>query len=430
MGCMNESRARLLSLKDQRIPALTSILGPGAVDMLSAAFEAGGGRVHSARLSQVSWTPGRSLNVVFAARVSSGLGLKPREERLVLAAGTSLPDGAVQLEDATGSRVAIWRLERDPALPGLATAFDPGAARGLLDGLDVPDGAVTPQLRAYRPGRRAVVELATRKSRVFVKAVPPAQIERLQAVHEQMSRHLPVPRSHGWSAEHGLVVLQALPGVSLRKCLLDGRLALPDPSQIVQMLDCIPAPDDRQAAPAQAEGAPGAAVLLRAIVPECTPFIDRLTQALDTDRPSEPLVPVHGDLHEAQMTVQGGTLAGLLDIDTAGLGERIDDWATLLGHLAVLRDALPAASARRIEPYARRLMSFADHDAAEPARLRLRIAAVILGMATGPFRVQSPAWVVDTRRRIELAGAWLESSREHANMKAFSDSSQASLIRA
>ena len=40
-------------------------------------------------------------------------------------------------------------------------------------------------------------------------------------------------------------------------------------------------------------------------------------------------------------------------------------------------------------------------------QLRPRIAAAVLGLATGPFRVQVPGWAEVTRDRIELAARWL-----------------------
>lgn len=44
----------------------------------------------------------------------------------------------------------------------------------------------------------------------------------------------------------------------------------------------------------------------------------------------------------------------------------------------------------------------------DPRSLRLRTAAVILGLATGPFRVQENVWPTATKRRIDLAMQWVE----------------------
>lgn len=427
---MNESQKRLLTLRDPALPALPAIFGPESGELLSAALSAVDGKLDSARLAQVSWWPGRSLQAVFRARVSPAGNAASRDERIVVATGASLPEGALQLQGPEGARVALWQMERDPALPGLAVALDAQRARSLLDSLDVPAGPVTTRVRAYRPGRRAVVELQSARQRVFVKVVPPAAIQGLQELHQQMAPGLPVPRSHGWSEEHGLVVLQALPGLTLRQTLLDSRLRVPAADQIPQLLDRLPALSSGRKAPAQAEAAPAAIALLRQLLPEYGERFDALAAAFAEDRKSEARVPVHGDLHEAQIMVQQGAITGLLDIDTAGLGERVDDWATMLGHLAVLREAVPQAARKRIEPLARRLMALADQDTGDPARLRLRIAAVIMGLATGPFRVQTGTWLEETRRRVLLAETWVANARKHANMNEFSDNSQAGLIRA
>ena len=45
------------------------------------------------------------------------------------------------------------------------------------------------------------------------------------------------------------------------------------------------------------------------------------------------------------------------------------------------------------------------------AQLRPRVAAAVLGLATGPFRVQQAGWAEHTQRRLELAAQWVASSR-------------------
>ena len=50
----------------------------------------------------------------------------------------------------------------------------------------------------------------------------------------------------------------------------------------------------------------------------------------------EEMVPVHGDFYEGQLLADDGRVTAVLDIDTAGPGERSDEWATLLAHLSAL----------------------------------------------------------------------------------------------
>ena len=148
----------------------------------------------------------------------------------------------------------------------------------------------------------------------------------------------------------------------------------------------------------------GAAAVLGAVAPELRPRLDALTSALEAaDRGTHDLVPVHGDFYEAQLLVDGGAVVGLLDVDAAGGGHRIDDWATLLGHLAVLEQVLPCpgAAAR----YRRRIEAAALER--WPARqVRPRVSAVLVGLATGPFRVQQAGWPEVTSQRLALAEEW------------------------
>ena len=91
-------------------------------------------------------------------------------------------------------------------------------------------------------------------------------------------------------------------------------------------------------------------------------------------RPGEP-VPVHGDFYEGQ----------------------------LLAHL------LTAAMTNEREPvrrYAEAVLNHAQRRVA-PADLRRRTAAGLLGLATGPLRVQQPKWAEHTAARIRLARDWL-----------------------
>ncbi|MGQ0573367.1 MAG: phosphotransferase, partial [Pseudonocardia sp.] len=116
----------------------------------------------------------------------------------------------------------------------------------------------------------------------------------------------------------------------------------------------------------------------------------------------EPLVPVHGDLYDSQLLVDGGRVTGLLDVDTAGGGHRVDDWANLLAHLSVLADE-GLAPARG---YGAELLAHAERRLPR-GRLRPRVAAAVLGLATGPFRVQQRDWAARTERRLDLAQRWL-----------------------
>ncbi len=79
----------------------------------------------------------------------------------------------------------------------------------------------------------------------------------------------------------------------------------------------------------------------------------------------------------------------------------------MIGHLSTL--ALDSAARGAILRYRNQLLEdFAS--AIDLSALRLRAAAVILGLATGPFRVQESKWQQQTERRIALAEEWATSS--------------------
>jgi hypothetical protein len=411
IGPMLQPIDRLRALRDPALPALPTLLGSDAAELVDAVL-GGRGLVRRPRPTGVTWRPGRSLTVRFDA------SLADRGQRstvtVILTTGGALPAGATLLErDGAGGpsmTVAGWRMPDDPLLPGLAVAMDRAGAARLVRAVGVTDSSVAPLLRAYRPGRRAVVELRGRQARVFVKVVRPGSIERLQAIHAALADRLPVPRSQGWSPDLGVVVLQALPGRLLRDALCEGRdvpAGHEHEALLALVLGCVGLESLEGRSPSPIERLTDHVRLLAAIMPDESSTIESLVRAIgpETDGPR---VPVHGDYYEGQVLASAGRLVGLIDVDTAGLGRPGDDPATLLGHLAVLADAVSVAR-RSIHRHAEAALRAFDARL-DPVDLRRRTAAVVLGLATGPFRVQSRAWPVETARRIALAGRWIESA--------------------
>lgn len=405
---MNEGARRLVALRDPDLPAMPAMLGPEAAAMLAPAAAAAGGSVESVRVAQVTWKPGHSLTVLYEARLRIAGSLVA--EALVAHTGQGIPAGAAIIEGKCGLRVTAWTVRDDPALPALRTVLDPAGARALLDTVEAPRGPVQPRLRAYRPGRRAVVELVGPGVRLFAKLVRPHRIADLQRLHRHFADALPVPPSLGWSAEHGIVLLGALPGETLREALARADVALPGVAEVLGLLDAVPPPPDGRRAPSLAHAATAHAGLLSRIVPEAANRIAAIIEQVHEDAEG-PLAPCHGDYYESQVMVAGGRVAGLLDIDTAGLGERTDDYANLLAHLSAWAPMAPDPA--RVRAYGREVIAVADR-MAPPAVIRRRVAAALVGLATGPFRVQSPAWPAETLGRLAHAERWLESARKVA----------------
>ncbi len=123
---------------------------------------------------------------------------------------------------------------------------------------------------------------------------------------------------------------------------------------------------------------------------------------------SEEMVPVHGDFYEGQLFADDGRVTAVLDIDTAGPGERSDEWATLLAHLSAL--TLDTAGRETAPGYADAVLAYAERRV--PAQqLRQRTAAALLGLAIVPFRVQKHQWPEHTVARLDLAMTWLAKAR-------------------
>src|SRR5690606_26313906 len=139
--------------------------------------------------------------------------------------------------------VGVWRVPYDPALPGMAPAVDPIQTEKLLVDLGSSPGPVEIRLRAYRPRRRAVVQVTGQDHTLSLKAVRPSHVDDLHRIHRALSPHLPIPASMGVDDAKGLVALEALPGVTLRHILEDPTAATPPIEQIVGLVADLPAPE-------------------------------------------------------------------------------------------------------------------------------------------------------------------------------------------
>lgn len=325
--------------------------------LLAAAFPG----LRSSRPVSVSVSPNGSAVVRHTVLPADG------RARTVVATTDSVP-GATVLE-SDGLRVALWAWPHDPRLPGLARVD--AVLRGL--GREAPL-----KVRGYRPGRRAVLQVGD----TYVKVVRPSAVQALVERHAALAGHLPVPEVLH-ATDDGVVVIPTLPG----------RPWQPGPggyAQLSALLDALPAVD--RPARGHLERVGHFTSVLRLTVPEVP--VD-----LAFPEPGEsPREPVHGDLHEGQILMGDSGITGLLDVDTVGLGDRADDWATLLAHLAVrgrddhgLRDEIE----RRIPR----------------AHLRPRVAAALLGLATGPYRVQQRDAVRHTAAIVGLAARWADEAR-------------------
>lgn len=390
---------------DPHVPELITLLGEDAHDLIGAIVAAGGRTLRKLQTTQVRYVPGTSVTVQYRAEVEVGGGRRA-VDTYVAAAGISVPEQVPVLE-SDGMRIAVWRFPDDPFLPGLAVATDAERVAALLQQLGARTGVPRLRTRAYRPGRRAVVEATTGAERIFIKVLRPDKVPALQDKHVALAGTVPVPHSHGWSAEYGLVALQAMPGKTLRKVIEGGTRRIPGATALVGLLDRFPRPDDATSpVSGPLQRVEHHAATLAAVLPEARSRLEALVAGLETGGTGT-TDAVHGDFHASQVLVRGDSIVGLVDVDTAGTGERIDDLANFTGHLATL--ALVAPAKGRIGSYRDEVLGGFDA-VADPNELRRRVAAVIVGLATGPFRVQEDAWPQKTMARIELAERWLATT--------------------
>lgn len=395
---------------DPEVPEVAVLLGPDAEDLLGRVLGEVGIRLVSTRIMQVRYVPGRSVTVQYRIEGERHDGGKTREI-FVASAGIDVPDHVPMLT-ADGIEVAVWRFPHDPFLPGLAPASDPDQLRGVLGQLGVTADSVRLRTRAYRPGRRAVIEANAPGARIYIKVLRPSRIADLQRLHTAMAGSLPVPHSLGWSEDLGLVAMQAMAGRTLRKALESGTKRLPTARQLSALLDLIPTDDGASVVGGPRMRAPRHGGLLKAVLgPEFSSRIDAIVDAVGGDR-IEPMVPVHGDFHTSQVLVKGPEIVGLIDVDTVGRGFRSDDFGSILGHLATL--ALTSSSRRNLNRYGAELIK--EFEAlVDPVQLRLAIAASVFALATGPFRVHETNWPTQTLRRVSLAEGWIDSARNLAD---------------
>lgn len=388
---------------DPDIPAVSILLAEPIPGPIEAVVETAAGTVSDCYPVQVTWWPGSSISVRYRARIDSGEMSGIHD--FVAVAGR-IPEGAVTVA-SHGEEVGVWRVPHDPALPGLPVAMDNDRARQLLTDLGAEDGPVRTRLRAYRPGRRAVVSVQGPLQGIYLKLVRQKSVEQLHQDHKRLPEGLPVPRSLGYSRELGLMALQAMPGRTLRDVLEDPAAALPSPEAITHLIFSLPAPPAGQKRRSIIERVPALADMILRIVPHEARAIERFTQELGEEDDDE-LVPAHGDFYEAQLLVEDGAVVGLLDVDTYGLGRRGDDPGVMLGHLAVWQTM--SSQPQRVGRYARSLLDVWDR-LYDPPDIRRRAAAALFTLASGPFRVQTADWPAETAARITLAQRWLESAQ-------------------
>lgn len=402
-----------VDIDDQVLPAASELAGPAAIEVLRPAVDAARGILHDACCVHIHYVPGRELVARYDCDITWPDG---RRRDTLLAAATpngTLPGAlAVQADTPTSTLVAsVWRWPFDPILPGLEVATTPSALTTALApaGVDV----VAVDVVAYRPAERAVVKVVASDDVVrFLKVVPPALVAGIAERHAAVrAAGVAVPTIEYVDHPHGLLLMGALAGRTLRDRIKAGENTWPDPERLERLLDVIADidPTDVGDSPraARSVDAIAHAALLHEIAPECGAQVDPLVGVIESSLPAvanRTGAVVHGDLHESQLFLDdAGGITGLVDLDDLGRGDPVDDPAVLIAHLIhrglasqdprVVRVVRPGIDALR--------RHFGRRHGVEA--LDLTTAAVLLGLATGPFRSQSSDWRWRTRAVVDAA---------------------------
>jgi Ser/Thr protein kinase RdoA (MazF antagonist) len=148
------------------------------------------------------------------------------------------------------------------------------------------------------------------------------------------------------------------------------------------------------------------ASVLPAAAPQLSWLVNQITTGLAGIGPGSE--PTHGDFHEGQVFVSGGMITGVVDIDTVGPGRRADDLACLLAHLSTVQ-RMSVEQAIGLNRLVNLWMPVFEARV-DPIELRLRAAAVVISLATGPYRAQQPQWVAETATMLNAAEALARSA--------------------
>lgn len=389
------------------------LTGPGVEPLLRAAVEHQGGRLLSWAIEHVDAAPEQSTTATYLATVGWPHG--ERTELLGVSARTGelLPsDSRAEIFDDGHRRVVVWLYPEDPDLPGLArAAFAETMAETLNAGGVLADPVTADQLTltmmGYRPRRRAVVKVsvADPPEVLFVKVLRERVFADVHAKHLMLrAAGVPAPEVALATPDH-LLILRELPGTALASALFtSGDPCAPE--ELIDLLDAMPASVaslERRApwADAVAHYAAMVSATLPELGEELGVVVERITSGLAGFGAGDE--PTHGDFHEGQIRVADGRVVGLLDVDTIGPGRRADDLACLIGHLSTIQRMNPA-QADQVKDLLARWVPVFDRRV-DPVELRLRAAAVVISLATGPYRTQDLDWRQQTLAMVRSAGA-------------------------
>lgn len=389
------------------------LTGPRVEPLLRAAVEHQGGVLLGWSLDHVDAAPEHSTTATYLAQIRWEHG--ERTELLGVSARTgelSASDARAEIFDDGNRRVAVWLYPHDPDLLGLPTAAFPDRMADALNGggalaRPVTAGQLSLSMIGYRPRRRAVVKVVVSDPHevFYVKVLRERLFADVYGKHTMLREAgIPAPEVALTTPDHLLVTREA-PGMALARALFEPG----DPctaEDLIGILDAMPpAVAALERRPPWADAVHHYSRMVSATLPEAGEELAWMAEQIGTRLAQYPvgIEATHGDFHEGQLRVDGGRIVGILDVDTIGPGRRADDLACLIGHLSTIQRMNPAQEAKVRDLLARWVPVFDRR--VDPVELRLRAAAVIISLATGPYRSQEVDWRQQTLQMIGSAVA-------------------------
>ncbi|MVA76404.1 phosphotransferase [Auraticoccus sp. F435] len=390
-------------------------------DLLRAAVEHSGGQLVDWRMEHVDANPQHSTTATYNATVQWPFGR--REELLGVSAragGPAPSDERAEIFAAGSRQMAVWLYPRDPDLPGLVRAAYPDQMAEVLNEHRVLPQPVQPEqvrleMIAYRPRRRAVlravVSTPAGATTFYVKVLREQLFAEVERRHTMLlEAGVPAPPVAAATSDF-LLVLRELPGRPLAKAIFD-----PHPptsaERLIGLLDAMPpAVSQLRRRPPWTDSVQHYTTMVERALPAEQRRLDWITGEILSGLAGLPAgdEPTHGDFHEGQVHVDGGRVCGVLDVDTIGPGRRVDDLACLVAHLSTVQ-RMNAQQAARVRALLAGWVPVFD-TRVDASELRLRAAAVIISLATGPYRSQEPRWERETSFIIDAAEALIRQVR-------------------
>ena len=424
---------RLVRVVDPTLPAVQHLVGKQAVDVLRLPVEAAGGRIEDVRPVHVQFRPGSDVIVRYSAQISWDGQPSVRETLVASSTAWGVHPGTVVITADTSDgpiEVGVWRWPFDPALRGLGAVVSAESVGSLLD-LD-PRHLVV-DIVAYRPTERAVIRVSStvvdghgdpsEHVHAYIKVVEPSTVRSIADRHGcLLAAGVAVPAVNTIDEANGLLVLEPLRGPTLRQLVKGAPGAWPTTDEFDRLADSFAAADlAGGSVPSKLTDGALHAHMLASVL--SLPAQRSRLEALATIFEQTPIPPadsiIHGDLHEAQLIIVDGMIRGVLDIDDAGPGAAIDDRANLIARL-LYRTVVADMDTTTIVTYADMVRSESTRRF-DAHQLDVHIAACLIGLATGPFRLQAPGWERNVTDLVECA--------EHLTMRELSDSTHRGLTQ-